>query len=145
MYRTLIGKLCVSILCILKEIYRVITDLGCNALNERVIQSQRTHNAIITSLLRQNDVVTSFWRNNEVIIASCVRWDGMTCKSDAKEERRSPWHFLRGLPSTITERWSLQWQTSRALQKMGSRTLRFFLLRKSTRHDDKNPWQLFPC
>ena len=37
--------------------------------------SQRTHDAIITSLWRQNDVMTSFWRNNDVIIASYVRWD----------------------------------------------------------------------
>ena len=36
--------------------------------------AQRTHDAVITSLLRQNDVATSFWRYNFVIIASCVRW-----------------------------------------------------------------------
>ena len=36
--------------------------------------TQRTHDAIITPLLRQNDVTTSFWCNNNVIIASCVRW-----------------------------------------------------------------------
>ena len=35
---------------------------------------QRTHDAIITSLLRHNDVALSFWRNNDVAIASCVRW-----------------------------------------------------------------------
>ena len=35
---------------------------------------QRTHEVIITSLLRQNDVATSFWRSNDaVIIASHVR------------------------------------------------------------------------
>ena len=36
---------------------------------------QRTHGAIITSLLRQNDIATSFLRNIDVIIASCFRWD----------------------------------------------------------------------
>ena len=36
-------------------------------------ETQRTHDAIITVLLRQNDVATSFWRNNDIIIASCVR------------------------------------------------------------------------
>ena len=34
--------------------------------------SQRTHDAIMTSLLRQNNVATSFWRNNDVVIASCA-------------------------------------------------------------------------
>ena len=38
-------------------------------------KSQRTHDVIITSLLRQNDVTTSFWRNNDVIIMSCIRWE----------------------------------------------------------------------
>ena len=33
-------------------------------------QTQRTHDTIITSLLRQNDVAASFWRNNDVMIAS---------------------------------------------------------------------------
>ena len=33
---------------------------------------RRTHDAIITSLLRQNDIVTSFWRNDDFIIASFV-------------------------------------------------------------------------
>ena len=37
--------------------------------------SERTHNAIITSLLRPNDVTTSFERNDDVNIALCVRWD----------------------------------------------------------------------
>ena len=37
--------------------------------------SQRTHDAITSSLLRQNDVATSFWRNNDVIITSRVPWD----------------------------------------------------------------------
>ena len=35
---------------------------------------QRTHEAMITSLLRQNDVETSFCRNNYVINASLVHW-----------------------------------------------------------------------
>ena len=39
------------------------------------LDTQRTHGAIITSLLSQNDNATSFWRNNDVIFASCVRWD----------------------------------------------------------------------
>ena len=43
-----------------------------------VLTTQRTHDAIITSLLRQNDVATSFWRNNDVIIASRVRWEPRT-------------------------------------------------------------------
>ena len=44
--------------------------------------SQRTHDAIITSLLRQNDVATSFWHNNDVVIASFVRWGSgnLTCE-----------------------------------------------------------------
>ena len=36
--------------------------------------TQRTHDTIITPLLRQNDVLMSFWRNNDVMIALCVRW-----------------------------------------------------------------------
>ena len=36
--------------------------------------SQRTHDAITTSLWRQNDVATSFWRHNGVINASDTRW-----------------------------------------------------------------------
>ena len=40
------------------------------------IVPQRTHDAIITPLLRQNDVATSFWRNNDVIVASRVRRSG---------------------------------------------------------------------
>ena len=35
---------------------------------------QRTHDAIIKSLLRQNDVMSSFWRNNDFIIVPCARW-----------------------------------------------------------------------
>ena len=38
-------------------------------------KTQRTRDAIMTSLLRQNDVITSFWRNGVVIFASCVRWE----------------------------------------------------------------------
>ena len=44
------------------------------------MQSQRTHDAIITSLWRRNDVATSFWRHNDVIIASCARWESI-CES----------------------------------------------------------------
>ena len=36
--------------------------------------SQRTHDTMITLLLRQNDVATPFWRNNDVIITSHARW-----------------------------------------------------------------------
>ena len=56
----------------------------CHILTEkalRVVSTQQTHCAIITSLLRQT---TSFWRNyikmtscwhyNDVIITSCLRW-----------------------------------------------------------------------
>ena len=43
-----------------------------------LVAARRTHNAIITSLLRQNDVATSFWRNNDVIIATCVNWVSFT-------------------------------------------------------------------
>ena len=39
------------------------------------VKTQRTYDAIITSLLRQNDVAASFWRNNDVIIAARVRWE----------------------------------------------------------------------
>ena len=39
------------------------------------ISSQRTHGAIMTSLIRQNDVATAFWVNNDVSIALFVRWD----------------------------------------------------------------------
>ena len=38
-------------------------------------ENQRTHDAIMMSLLHQNDVATSFWRNNDVVISSCVRWE----------------------------------------------------------------------
>ena len=37
--------------------------------------TQRTHDAIITSLWRQNDVTRSFWRHKDVIIALGVRWE----------------------------------------------------------------------
>ena len=40
--------------------------------------NQRTHDVMITSLLRQNDVETSFWRFNDVIITSYVRWQGLS-------------------------------------------------------------------
>ena len=40
--------------------------------------SQRTHDVMITSLLRQNDVAMSFWRNNDVVITSCVDWDSIS-------------------------------------------------------------------
>ena len=40
----------------------------------RIKASHRTHDVIITLLLRKNDVVTSFWRNNDVIITACFRW-----------------------------------------------------------------------
>ena len=40
-----------------------------------LMTSQRTCDAIITSLLHQDDMM-SFWRNND-IITSCVRWAGM--------------------------------------------------------------------
>ena len=36
--------------------------------------AQRSHDMIISSLIRQNDVVTSFWHNDDVIITVCVRW-----------------------------------------------------------------------
>ena len=42
----------------------------CNSL-----ASQRTDDAIITSLWRRNDVATSFRRHNDVIIALCAHWD----------------------------------------------------------------------
>ena len=41
---------------------------------DAAVHAQRSHDLIITSLLRQNDVATSFWRNNDVIFTSCVRW-----------------------------------------------------------------------
>ena len=51
---------------------------GCRPLPKIVCEmlvtwSRRTHDAIITSLLRQIDVATLFWRNNDAFIASCVR------------------------------------------------------------------------
>ena len=42
--------------------------------NKVCVHTQRTHNAIITSLWRQRDVATSFWRHTDDIIASYVRW-----------------------------------------------------------------------
>ena len=36
--------------------------------------TQRSHDVIITLLLRQNDVAASFWRNIDVVITPCVRW-----------------------------------------------------------------------
>ena len=47
--------------------------LGTNhfrLLLQNLFTSQRTHDVIITSLLRQNDVATSFWRNNDVLVTS---------------------------------------------------------------------------
>ena len=35
--------------------------------------SQRTHNVMITLLLRNNDVIRSSWRNNDFIITLCIR------------------------------------------------------------------------
>ena len=37
--------------------------------------SQRTHDVIITSLLRQNDAAASLWHNNDAIFTSSVRWE----------------------------------------------------------------------
>ena len=37
-----------------------------------MVTTQRTHDAIITSLWRRNDVAMSFWRHNHVIIESCA-------------------------------------------------------------------------
>ena len=59
--------------------------------------SQRTHDVILTSLLRQNDVVASFWRNNDVIITSCVgsvyTWPELghhcTCRCLSTEEHKA--------------------------------------------------------
>ena len=54
-----------------------------------MLLSQRTHDVIITSLLRQNDVATSFWRNNDVVITSCVRWvlgDGKSKQTTRQSE-----------------------------------------------------------
>ena len=53
--------------------YTIIAKKGPQ--NKRILISQRTRDAITTSLLRQNDVAMSFWRNNDVIIALCVRWN----------------------------------------------------------------------
>ena len=41
-----------------------------------LVPSRRTHDAVVTSLLRQNDFAMSLWRNNAVIIASRVYWVG---------------------------------------------------------------------
>ena len=40
----------------------------------KVVATQRTHDAMITSSWRRNDVATSFRRLNDVIIASCAHW-----------------------------------------------------------------------
>ena len=48
---------------------------NCDFLTEGVaLASQRTHGAIMMSLLRRNDIVTSFWHNNDVTIASYSHW-----------------------------------------------------------------------
>ena len=57
-----------------------------------ITASQRTRDAIMTSLLRQNDVATSFWRNNDVIIVSRVRWDSMHILY-------RHWPFVWGIPT----------------------------------------------
>ena len=41
--------------------------------------TQRTHDAVKTSLLRENDVAMPFWRNNDTIIASCTHWKVKLC------------------------------------------------------------------
>ena len=42
-----------------------------------LLTHQRTHDVIITSLLRQNNVATSFWRYNNIIVTLCDSWDGV--------------------------------------------------------------------
>ena len=57
------------------ESIKISANLKKSTLCVKNVQTQRTHGAIITSLLRRNDVATSFRRNNDVIITSCVRWE----------------------------------------------------------------------
>ena len=40
-----------------------------------VMIMQRTHDIMITPLLRQSEIATPFWRDNDVIIALRVRWE----------------------------------------------------------------------
>ena len=54
--------------------------VGIYAVSWRPLNSQRTSDTIITSLLRQNDVATSFSHKNDVIFAPCVRWDRSSSK-----------------------------------------------------------------
>ena len=72
-------------------------------------RSQRTHDAIKTSLLRQNDVATSFWCNNDVIITSCVRWDDTEFHyiNLPSEWSGSLWRIIM-----LSERTRLNWQIS---------------------------------
>ena len=84
--------------------------------------TQRTDDAIMTSLLRQNDVATSFWRKND-FIASGVRWqprrlfaytnqaDGIakqikskqskTKQSKAKQSKTKPWSYNVGYTANL--------------------------------------------
>ena len=64
--------------------------------------SQRTHDAIITSLWRRNDVATSFWRHSDVIIASCACWDCGVVRTWRNKQRvlmhrHQGWNVRHGL------------------------------------------------
>ena len=71
-------------------------------------QTQRTHDAIITSSLRQNYVVTSFWRNNGVIVTSFIRWGGTSlnrCHSTEYSFRAFHRQFLFTRRRKIDQLW----------------------------------------
>ena len=68
--------------------------------------SQRTHDELITSLLRQNDVATSFWRNHDVIITSCARGESYFISANKNDSQHTSftWHTCGLCPGKICAR-----------------------------------------
>ena len=78
---------------------------------------QRTHDVMITSLLRQNDVAVSFWRYNDVFITLCVHWELLTLSLQHK------WVTTPGaLCWSLRRVWGLPWPGSgkRPMPRSGS-------------------------
>ena len=118
----IIGGTCWTIKFIIKEFWVTPLSIGLihwrrltdECSSEQVIigysnvTTQRTHDVIITSLLRQNDVARSFWRNGDVIITSCVRWD--TFDGLVQGRRNSIVNALELRLSCINPSNTVQWQ-----------------------------------
>ena len=60
--------------CVSHENVSVLIKIFKMNLGKLWVESQRAHDAIITSLWRQN-VAMSFWRHSDVIFTSCVHWE----------------------------------------------------------------------